>query len=181
MLRILKELCLSKKTASIYTNYNTPTKFYYGVVLAVNDEEIAIYMISTDGKDDGIVAQSIDDVIRVELDGLYEEKMRKLCSINPPIDFDVTLDNNNIIKSLLDLALETKKIVSIELVDSGYDDVVGFVDEIDNGRCKIKVIDEYGYEDGYSYFLIKDVTQVSYATETEKRILNLWDISDKSL
>lgn len=181
MLKILKDLCSSKKAASIYTNYNTPTKFYYGVVIAINDEEIAIYTLSTDGKDDGIVAENIEDVIRVELDGLYEEKMRKLCSINPPIDFNVTLDNNNIIKSLLYLALETKEIVSIELLDSGYDDVVGFVDEINDGQCRIKVIDEYGYEDGYSYFLIKDVTQVSYATEIEKRILNLWNISNKSL
>ncbi|MDE6150304.1 MAG: hypothetical protein K2F81_09505 [Ruminococcus sp.] len=180
MLKVLTDLCLSKKTASIYVNNNQPTKFYYGTVLSVSADEIAIDMLLPSGGNDGIVANKVHKVYRVDTDGQYDEKMKKLCTLNTYQPFNGSLDNNNIIQSLLLLALETKKIVSIELLDSGFDDVSGFIEQIEDGQCKIKEIDEYGYEDGYAYVEIKNITQVTYQSEYEKRILNLWNFN-KSL
>lgn len=177
MLKILSDLFLTKKLASIYINNDEPTKFYYGTVLALNDEEIAIDMLLCDGGNDGIVVNKVDKVYRVETDGQYDAKMKKLCMLNPYHLFKGNLDNDNITLSLLLIAQETAEIVSIELLYSGYDDVVGFIEQIENGQCKIKKIDEYGYEDGYAYVDIKDITQVTYQSEYEKRIKNLWKLS----
>ncbi len=177
MLKMLSELCLSRKFVSIYTNCEEPSKFYYGTILAVNDKEIAIDMTLPDGGNDGIVAEKVDKVFRIEIGGQYEKKMKKLCSLNPYKPFEGRLDNSNIMESILLLALRLKEIVSIELLDSGYDDIVGFVDVIENGQCKIRQIDEYGYEDGCSYILINDITKISYLSQYEKRILNLWNFN----
>lgn len=177
MLKMLSELCLSRTLVSIYTNCEEPSKFYYGTILAVNDKEIAIDMTLPDGGNDGIVAEKVDKVFRIEMGGQYEKKMKKLCSLNLYKPFEGCLDNNNIMESMLLMALQSKEIVSIELLDSGYDDIVGFVDVIENGQYKIKQIDEYGYEDGYSYVLIKDITKISYSSQYEKRVLNLWNFN----
>lgn len=177
MLEILSDLCKSKKLASIYIKNNNPNKFYYGTVLSLNDKEIAIDMMSTNGGNDGIVVNKAENVYRVETDGQYDEKMKKLCRLNPYHPFEGNWDNDNIRMSLLSLSMETNKIVSIELLDSGYDDVVGFIDKIENGQCRIKQIDEYGYEDGYTYVMLNDITQVTYQSEYEKRIMNLWELN----
>ena len=63
--------------------------------------------------------------------------------------------------------------MSIEILDSGYDDVVGYVENVQNGICEIRRIDEYGVEDGKSYMEIQNITQISFESESEKIIQKL--------
>lgn len=177
MLKILSEICNSNKKASIYTNEQETNKFHYGTILAVNDKEIAISMISPKGEFDGVSVIPTDFVYRIETDGQYSEKMEKLCSDMYYDKFDKELDTSKIKESLLDIAVQTQQIVSLELVDSGYYDVVGFVKEIKDGCCRIRVVDEYGAEDGDSFVMLDNITQVCYASEDENLILRLWKIN----
>lgn len=178
MLDILSKICLNKKRCCIYTDYDDMNKFCFGSVLAVNEKEIAIHLISPDGDDDGIVVMNTDDVIRVEVDGKYSEKMEKLCHGNVFNQYNLTDIADSILLSILSLANAQKQIVSVELLDSGYDDVIGFVESLEREVCVIKQIDEYGQEDGYSYISINDITQVSYSTQDEKRIMKLLKLNN---
>ncbi len=54
--------------------------------------------------------------------------------------------------------------------------LVGFVDTLYENECKIKQVDEYGYEDGYSYLKIDEITGISYSRMTEQRLMKLWEI-----
>lgn len=180
MLRILSELRRSQKMVSIYTDYQETNKFHYGVVIALNEKEIAIQMLSPDGESDGIIVMDAENVFRVEENGQYDEKMKKLCPNNPLPLFNEALDENEIFESLLSIASIEKSIISIELVDSGYNDIVGFVEEIEDGMCKVKQVDEFGYEDGFSFFLIRDITKITYLSQDEKRLMRLWQIRNKS-
>lgn len=175
MLKILFKLCLAKEFASIYTNYQDMSKFHFGCILAVNDKEIAIKLISPDGEDDGICVMNVENVFRVETDGQYLNKMKKLCSNSVVTLCDLSIDNDNILMSVLSIAATDKQIISIELLDSGYNDIVGMVEKIEDGECMVKQIDEYGNEDGYSYISIKDITKISYCTQDEKRIMRLFN------
>lgn len=177
MLNILYQLCFSKQPASIYTNDRETDKFHFGIVLAVNDDEIAIQLISPNGDDDGVMILGTPSVFRVETDGQYAEKMKKLYMHNPVSVFDGKIDEANILQSMLLIALKNNAVLSIELLDSGLNDVVGVVDAIEAEQCKIRQIDEYGYEDGFSYVFIRDITKISYLTENEQRILRLWKLS----
>ena len=182
MLKVLFELYSSKKVASIYTDSSETSKFYFGSIAAINDKEIAIHLISPDGEDDGITVMSVDNVFRIETDGLYHEKMKKLCSgfENTVSPCNFPIDNNNISASVLLSASERNLLVSIELLDSGYNDVIGFIESITDGECKVKQVDEYGFEDGYSYVSIDDITKISCHTQDEKRIMRLWQINCRS-
>lgn len=178
MLKILFELYSSKKPASIYTDCEETSKFHFGYVLAVNEKEIALQLISPDGEDDGLTVINTENVFRVETDGQYSEKMKKLCSENAIHLYELPINNDDISESVLLSAVKKKQVVSIELLDSGYDDVTGFVESISDGECKIRLIDEYGCEDGYSYISVEDITKISCDTQDEKRIRRLWQLSN---
>ena len=151
-------------------------KFNYGRLLAVNDYDFAMLMYSPSGKYDGIIVRQIDDITRIEYGGQYEEKMQKL--IDTDIDPEsISLDTENIAVSLLKLAFKQEKIVAVELLDSGFENAVGFVEEISDSGCVIALVDEYGYQDGHCFFLINDITQILLDTEEEQQILRLWKMT----
>ena len=179
LINTLLEISQNNKNASIYTNFNETSKFHYGRIICVNSEELAIYMISPDGLYDGILLKKTEDIIRVEVDGQYDKKMKKLCSLSQLQPFEYSLDSTNIKASLLEVALQSRRVVALELVDSGYKDVVGFVDGISDGLCKIKIIDEYGFEDGYCFVMTDKITEISYASQDECRIIKLWKLNNR--
>lgn len=173
MINVLKELYKTQELAEFFTNGETET-FEVGTVVALNDDMLAFQSYTKNGFDDGIVVLSVDSIFRVETNSQYLNKMKKLIS-----DFSISkiaslIDENNIIDSLLHIALERKEIVSVKLLGNKYIDFTGFVERIENGECKFKVIDEYGFDDGFSYADIADITEMSYMCEDDKRIFRLW-------
>lgn len=172
MLKKLKELSKLANKVSLYTNINDTSHFLYGIILAVDENKIAVQLISPDGENDGIVAFDTEEVFRIELDGQYAEKMKKLSGNIQRVGFQLV--ENSIYLSVLYLAKQRNQIVSIELCSSGYDDVVGFVSGISEDDCCINQIDEYGFPDGCSYISLEDITQISCGGKTENRIYKLW-------
>ena len=177
MLNILKDLYSTKEAVSIYTNQNDINKFHFGTVLAVNEREIAIHMISPDGEDDGIIAMDVNNIFRVEQKGQYKDKMEKLCSSNVFPAYDLEVTDGRIIEAVILLAFKEKAVLSIELLNSGFNDIVGFVEAIDSTECKILQVDEYGRADGVSHVFTDDITNVTVLSEDEKRIQRLWELN----
>ena len=173
MKKILYELYSTKKMACLYSNGADTSKFHFGTVIAINEEEIALQLISPDGDDDGITVIGINNIIRVELDGQYAEKMKKLYAKSLSSIDSPKIENDNITNSILLLAKKERYVVSIELMDSGYNDIVGIVEDIDDIQCKIKQYDEYGYMDGISYCFVNDISKLTFLTQDEKRIMRL--------
>ncbi|MDD2269061.1 MAG: hypothetical protein PHY15_05860 [Eubacteriales bacterium] len=178
MFNLLKMLCEEGKYASIYTNTQDTSKFHYGKVLAVNDSEVLIYMISPNGTFDGVILEPLKAVLRIEIDGQYDAKMKKLFSSELMVAFNEKLDSLNLKRSLLQIAQKTNKIVSLELIYSGFDDVVGFIKALHDEICEIQVVDEYGFKDGQSFVKLDDITKICYASEDEERILKLYKLSN---
>lgn len=178
MINILRKLCKEEKYAAIYMNLEDSSKFVYGRVLAVNEFEIAIFMISPDGDNDGILVKSVEEVIQIEVDSQYSEKMRKLMEINRPQIYQVEIDNEQIKQSILLFARQEKQVVSLEIHNSGYDNIVGFVNDIKNDLCTIEKINDYGLKDGKAYIQLNNVSQISYASQEEIRLLKLWNFNN---
>ena len=177
MIKELLRLCSDKNKASLYTNFSEPDKFHYGIVLAVNENEIAVQMISPDGDDDGVTVMSVDNVFRVEVGGQYAGKMEKLCSGRTLRAYELPPCDDGVLMSALSYALAEKEVVSIELIGSGYNDIVGIPETIADEECAIRQIDEYGCEDGFSFISVSDITKLSFATDAEKRIMRLWEMN----
>lgn len=92
MINLLKSICNRKIPSCIYTDYNNTDKFHFGYVLAVNEQNIAIHMISPDGDDDGIIVMDTEKVIRVDNENLYATKMEKLSSDKDFLSFDIRFE-----------------------------------------------------------------------------------------
>lgn len=167
----LKEL---KKYVSLYTNEEDTSKFIFGKIMYVNTDYVVIYMIAPDGNYDGILVKDIDSVMRIEFDDIYSEKMIKLIDESRLPKFDLLIENKGILISILKKFKDEHKILSIELLHSESDDVVGFVESIDEKSCMIKQVDLYGHENGFSYVFLNDITQISYDSNDEQIILKLW-------
>ena len=177
MLKILYELCSSKSIVSLYTDYQDMSKFHFGTVLAVNGKEIAIHMITPDGEDDGISVMNVEDVVRAEVGGQYAKKMEVLCSDQSLSDYKIEIKDDNILISVLSYAISNEQLISIELLDSGHNDIVGFAKIMPGGECIINQVDEYGFEDGVSYVSINDITMITLLSQDEKRIAKLWKLN----
>lgn len=171
----LLELKQSEKYVSIYANENDTSKFVFGRILSVSEKYFAIYMIAPDGNYDGVLVKCLKDLIRIEIDDKYSNKMKQIIKSANENRFNFSLDNQNIIGAILDIAKTTKKIISLELLNSGENDVVGFVESVNSNICVIKQINEYGEEDGYSYIFLDNITQITYDSIDEQIVLNLWE------
>ncbi len=174
MINKLYDFCTTKEKISVYTNVNEADKFIYGTILSVDENRIAINMINPNGDDDGIKAFAVNNIFRVENGGLYHKKMEKLLSLDNPPNYNINFIENDIMKSILLFAQSTKHIVSVELCDSGYFDVVGFVSSIDKTDCEVQLIDEYGVNDGNAFISLLDITAVQLCSDDEKRIEKLF-------
>ena len=173
MINLLKNICNRKIPSCIYTNFNNTDKFHFGYVLAVNDQNIAIHMISPDGEDDGIIVMNTENIIRVDTENFYSKKMIKLSSDKNIFSFDIHFENDEILYSVLCYAFQKKYVVTIELCNSGYNDITGLIENIEDKTVKIKLFDEYGSFDGYSYVSSNDISILSLLSQDEKRLTRL--------
>ena len=167
MLNKLIELCRTKCNIALYANENKTDMFYYGKILAVNSDFIAIFMFDEDGNEDGILVLPTHKIFRVDIGGSYEQKMDKLI-VNKTVSLP-TLTDGNLVEVILQKALDDSSIVSVELIDSGYDDIVGFVKSIENEICTFSLVDDYGKDDGEAFCNIIDVSQVTLSGKSELR------------
>ena len=174
MFNCLLDSLKENRYVMLYTNFEDTRKFSFCKILSLSEKELAVGMISLDGDEDGVSILCVDSIFRVEWEGQYSKKMEKLCA-GKKLFTDIQFPNDDIMVFALKTATYSKNIVSIELLDSGFDDAVGFVDSIDDGECLVKLIDEYGFADGYSRILIKNITRVTYGSAEEKRVFKLWE------
>ena len=177
--QILRQLKSEAKNVSIYTDRAKTSKFTFGSVLNIDKHYFALHMLTTDGQDDGLLIQPIERVYRIEQDGQYAAKMKKLAVHDTGVHYQLE-DGANLIQAALLAAKKNGWIVSIELLDSGYNDVVGFVQAVQPELCTICLVDAYGYDDGTATIRRQDITQVVCNSADEQRILRLWKVNDKA-
>ena len=170
----LYEIMQSKAFASFYSNPDDTGSFVFGRILGMNDQFLAIYMLSPNGDFDGVLAKRVDDIFRIEVGGLYAEKMLRLFDESNLKPIDSPMDNDAILMSLLSASQMKQQVVAIEQFSSGIDDIVGIVGEITDNCVSVFQIDAYGVADGTSYSRITDITQISYMSQDEQRICRLW-------
>lgn len=179
MKKILREFYQKGIFVSIYSKTGSPENFSYGKIISVDNRHYAMYMISPDGKFDGVKVDEIDNVLKMENSTLYDERMSLVMSISKK-DFDTyKFDGESILKTLLLIAKVNKQIVSVELLNSGIYDAIGFVHEIKNNLCIIEQVDHYGMNDGKMYFDLNDITKIVCHSNDEQTLLNLYLSRDK--
>lgn len=162
-----------EKYCSYYTSDDCD-KFFFGKIIALNKDEVAIQLYSTSGGNDGIIVKRLSDIYRIECDSKYNKKMEKLIG-SDSIKSNIVIDSNSIFESAVKVAIENALVISIVLFDCDHVNATGIPLSLDNEICTINQIDDYGQEDGITSFLFDNVTQIEINTEYEQIIKKLMD------
>jgi hypothetical protein len=78
MKKILEKCMESREIISVYPREEDNSTFHIGRVVAVDDECFILNAISTWGTYDGLDLYYINDIIQINIDGMYEKKMKFL-------------------------------------------------------------------------------------------------------
>ena len=174
MKEILVEAFQKKQYIAVYSNPSDTSKFAYGKLLGVDDIVFALYLISPNGEYDGILVQEIREIQYLEVGGQYEQKIKKLCALHDLPDAHIPVVTNHIKTDILLDAKASGKAVALEVNYSGIDDITGCVENVKNNICTIKKIDPFGCGDGIAFIDISHITQISYDSQNEQKVLYLY-------
>ena len=130
---------------SCYSN-----KFSAGFVLAVSEDDVIIESVSPRGHCDGWILRELDELCRIDSQGIYEEKLMSLYRVRGGAharDFLPATDlGSNLKVELLEAARQNDSAVRIH---TGADeDIEGFVREVGAQTVSIEKFNEYGVSDG---------------------------------
>ena len=179
MIKKMTEIKDHKEYVSIYADMNDSSKFIFGQIIAVNEKQVAIARINPNGEDDGIIVIQTARVYRLEHNSKYEKKLKQLMKHNSIITTFSSESNidKNILVFYLNVAFKSHRVVSLELCESGYEDIIGFIKEVqsETETCVIEQVDSYGEYDGESYFRMGDITQLSFGSNDEKQMEILYN------
>ena len=186
MKELLKKYLNSNEYVCVYANPNNPSGFSFGKILAVGEDFFAFLELDVDGAFDGVEIRRIDNVTNIETKGMYIEKMKKLIDGNGLDVIDTLRFGGEILADALKYSQKNKRVVSIELDESGNNDengnydVVGIVESTDGGICKVALIDKYGFSDGYAEFRTGDITMVTFMSKSDRIREKLFEKSKKA-
>lgn len=179
MLHILEQLQKEKTYACIFTDRENSSKFIFGKIVGLCDHQIAIAAISPDGEYDGIILKNICDIICVETGSAYTDKMQCLIQYKKTEIPPIYLHKTDLKASLLSFAMQHNLVTSIELCNSGFDDIVGTIYKLEQDMVYVEQIDEYGHMNGKSYIPLSEISQISCDSTDERRIAVLSKISSR--
>ena len=186
MKELLKKYLKSNEYVGVYANPRDSEKFLFGKILAVDEDFFAFLAFDVDGAFGGVEIRRIDNVTNIETKGMYIEKMKKLIDGNGLDVINTLTFGGEILADALKYSQKNKRVVSIELDESGnYDengnyDVVGIVESTDGGICKVALIDKYGFSDGYAEFRAGDITMVTFMSKSDRTREKLFEKSKKA-
>ena len=140
-----------------------PESFVVGQLEMFDDKWFLMQDISSVGHWNGIALYLQSDIVSVDEHSSYIDKLTSIIEYrglkkpsSPPLC-------GELLTSLLFFAKKAGRLVGIELYKSGWRNVVGSVDHLDNDLVCVKQIDEYGQSNGISYVLINAITRVFVA------------------
>ena len=163
---ILQDCIRTQKVASLYFDKENPFSHLTGRILQIRQNEVLIAHISMHGCYDGYILKRIDDLYRVDVDGLYSIKGQS----HPPISIDAS--DRSLLQTLLNFAKQARLIVTFEFADECLS---GFVESVRHETVDLRIVDEYGVICGLAQLLASEVSTVSVDTDDEQDIRLLVD------
>ena len=174
MLKSLECCYKEKKVVSIYTNLDDTNSHLTGYVVGFNNHEVLIAHISAHGLYDGFILKCIDDIYRIDYSSEYEQKIENLYKHKKQTHPNMELLNlkRDLFCALLDYAQDNELVITFEFEDNYLS---GFVEYYTDKTVNLKVISDYGYDNGISIIDIDKVLTVSVDTDDEQDIKMLYN------
>lgn len=136
-----------------------PDSFLVGRLCWVDRTWFLMQDISSLGKWNGLVLYRQEDVISIEENTAYIEKLKKLIDLRGDTAPNIPDLLDSPLSKFLLYAQTQNTVLGLELCASGYRDVDGYVCSLANNILCVEQLDEFGRDDGRSYILLDSITR----------------------
>lgn len=175
--RALKE----GKIISVYDEITSLNHFSAGFVKKVTENEVILKKVNKEGKIDGTAVVKIENIVKIQYDGIYERKLEILNNLKDEeeqteADFD---DSENSIAEMLKFAQKFDKIVNIS-IDEDSNEIIGYVNSIEDDFLEIKTITSESFSDGITILKISDIERVDVDTKYDRHLGIINKMSEKN-
>ena len=173
MIEILKKLKENQTLVSLHFDEGDPTSVSVGYIIEVTMTHVLLESVSKDGMKIGYYLYEINQLFRIDYDGLYEQKISSLLTKFNGNYQHTKLDkfeSTNLIMELLMFA-KNHNLISILWLEDNEDSICGFVDKVENGLITISQIDDFGNRDGTVIIEEKTIETIS-VNDKKCQILN---------
>ena len=151
---------------------NDPETFVIGQLIQIDDKWFLLRSISPSGKWDGFMLCLLSDIVSVQQDGDYLEKMTLLLTLRDSTPPDIPYINQTALINLFTYAKEADSLIAFELYMSGKRDVIGNIQLWNDNTVHIAQIDEFGKADGETLVLMDAITR-AFVSDDELICLEL--------
>ncbi len=155
---------------SVYVDSDDWGRFSVGYVDAITDSHVRLRAVSKYGEPAGYEVRPLAEIFKVEFDGRYEKKIERLNQNQGKI-FNEILPQRKSAGDLIVDALRQSLDESVVIVVWGADiedSLVGYVEQLENDVVTLRLINEYGEDDGRSSIEIDEITSVDFNTQSEQ-------------
>lgn len=175
--KILEKIIKNNSVVSIFTDLIERSKCTVGYVCLYNDEEVLIKLLDENGEYDGYGWRKIEYIYRLDIDGLYENKLKMLYELKKQSNNDMceNIDVDNILQQILYFAKKNDRIIEISIdVNNEQELIVGLIDSIiDNETITINRVNTDGKPDGIIVINISDIVSLNCDTKDSRDLLLL--------
>lgn len=163
----------------MYTDREDTGRFSCGYIAAVTQDELLLSAVSPAGRYDGFLVVRTEDVFALERDSRYTDKIDRLYRArgqrHPAIEAG---RGESLTAAVLRHAQREHTVVTIELWDSGLDDVQGFVTALGDETVTIRQLDDGGRPDGKIEILPEAISALMCDEENRQALKILWETGE---
>lgn len=163
---IIKEFIGTGKIISIYANKQDENLATVGIMEKVTAHEYILQRIDTHGMYSGFIVREIENIFRIESDGKYEEKIRKLVQYkkSTPKEIPFSVLESAFIESVTHCMQSNASIlIGVKNRDAL---ISGFVTDIKKNLVSVESIDYDGTSDGVVIVSMKDIDYIEFDSPT---------------
>lgn len=147
------------KIIQCHIDQNNPESFVVGRLAYTDSDWFIMQDITPEGRWNGLALYMQADIVQFEENTDYIRKLEGLLRYrNKPVPILPPMSEEPL-KSLLVYAKKKATVIGIELCASGYRDVNGTIDFLENQTVGVMQIDEFGLSDGKSYLAVDAITR----------------------
>ena len=168
----LEEALVEERLVSVHMNPDDPDACSVGYVDAMTNTHFRLRSVTTTGRRLGYEIRRIDDVLNVESDSPYLDRVRVLGEAEPFVDVE-SPDTRDSIRDTVEAARNSCNPITVFCVHEN-DGITGFVAATTDLRVTIRMIDSFGRDDGICSIPWRDIDGLDYGTEEEhaRRVLH---------
>lgn len=158
------------RIVSVYVDSDDWSQYSVGYIDHVDDTHVCIRALSRHGEPAGYEVRLISEITKIEMDGKYEKKIEKLSNNQGKIFSEVPLKlstKSRIIRNSLEQSLKGSVVITVWGQDA-EDSLVGYVEKLESGSVSLRLIDEFGEDDGVAILQVSEISSLDFNTQSEQ-------------